>query len=80
MGYSRRTGSYTENDVYIVERDGRQQFLDSGIMYFEIAKDNKKIFYTYSDQRDTLIVKQYLEKGKIIDIDKINCSLWSPQQ
>ena len=77
MGYSRRTGSYTENDVYIVERDGRQQFLDSGIMYFEIAKDNKKIFYTYSDQRDTLIVKQYLEKGEIIDIDKINCSSWS---
>ena len=74
MGYGHSTGEFTENDIYIVDWDGRQQLLDTGVMYYKIAKDSGKIFYYYNDQRDTTIIKQYLDNGQIVDVDKIDCS------
>ena len=82
LGYSygsdivTENGNFTENDVYIVDRDGRQQLLDSGVAYYEIAESSGKIFYSLDDQPDTMLVKEYID-GQLVDQDSISgCVSW----
>ncbi len=76
LGYSCGTGSVTEGDVYIVDRDGRQQLLDMGISYYKIASSAGKIFYNLDNQPDTVFVKDYID-GQLADPDSLpECEAW----